>query len=219
MTSTMLKIIALVTMIVDHTGAIFFPQYRIFRIIGRIAFPIYCFLLIEGYNHTKDIKKYGLRLLLFAFISEIPFDYAFYGKIGFTHQNIFFTLTLGLIFIYMIDRYFKTNPFIAVFGMLLAVFLSEFLHTDYGMLGMIYILIFYIASKINGFSKIVFIFLALYIFSATLSFGIQYYAVLSVFFIAAYNGKKGSSGQLMKYGFYAAYPLHLFILYLIQLYQ
>ncbi len=218
MTSTLLKMIALLTMIIDHTGAIFFPQYRVFRIIGRIAFPIYCFLLIEGYNHTKDIRKYGLRLLLFAFISEIPFDYAFYGEIGFTHQNIFFTLTLGLIFVYMIDQYFKVNPFIAVMGMVIAVSLSEFLNTDYGSLGIIYILIFYIASKINGYSRIIFIFLMLYIFSATLSFGLQSYAVLSVIFIAAYNGKKGASGKLLKYGFYAAYPVHLLILYFIQLY-
>ncbi len=217
MTSTILKIIALVTMIIDHTGAIFFPQYIILRIIGRIAFPIYCFLLIEGYHRTKDIKKYGLRLLLFAVISEIPFDYAFYGEVGFTHQNIFFTLTLGLIFIYMIDHYFKINPFTATLAMIITVFLAEYLNTDYGLLGIIYILIFYIASKIEGPARIIFMFIMLYIISATLSFGIQSYAVLSIVFIAAYNGKKGSSGPLLKYGFYAAYPLHLLILYLLQL--
>lgn len=218
MTSNLLKIIALLTMIIDHTGAIIFPSHPELRIIGRIAFPIYCFLLIEGYTHTKDVKRYGLRLLLFAFISEIPFDYAFYGGISFSHQNIFFTLTLGLFLIYMMDHYFKTNPLTAIIGMIAAVFLSEFLNTDYGLLGMVYIVIFYSASNMPKYSKLFFTFTMIYIFSATLSFGVQPYAVLSTFFIAAYNGKKGASMGMLKYGFYAAYPLHLLILYGIQLY-
>ena len=217
MTSTILKLIALITMIIDHTGAIFFPGNITLRIIGRIAFPIYCFLLIEGYNHTKNIQKYGLRLFIFALISEIPFDYAFYGGLGFSHQNIFFTLTLGLLFVYMMDQVMAKKPFLAISGMILSVFLAEFLRTDYGILGIIYIVIFYIASKIQGFMKPVFTFIMLYIFSATLSFGIQYYAILAVPFIALYNGKKGSSGAIMKYGFYIAYPLHLTILYFIKI--
>ena len=72
-----LKCIAMVCMLIDHTGAVLFPQYRILRIIGRIAFPIYCFLLVEGAMHTRDIRKYELRLLGFALVSEIPFDLAF----------------------------------------------------------------------------------------------------------------------------------------------
>lgn len=215
MTSTILKLIALVTMIIDHTGAIFFPSNITLRIIGRIAFPIYCFLLIEGYNHTKNIRKYGLRLFIFALISEVPFDYAFNGELSFSHQNIFFTLTLGLLFIYMIDHVMALNPAAAIGGMVLSVFLAEFLRTDYGILGIIYILIFYISSKIQGITKPIVIFILLYIFSATLSFGIQYYAILAVPFIALYNGKKGSLGLIMKYGFYVAYPLHLAILYFI----
>lgn len=217
MTSTVLKLIALITMIIDHTGAIFFPENISLRIIGRIAFPIYCFLLIEGYIHTKNIQRYGIRLFVFALISEIPFDYAFYGELDFSHQNIFFTLSLGLLFIFMIDHYFRINPVIATAGMILAIFLAEYLNTDYGILGILYILIFYIASKINGVSKPIFIFLTLYIFSATLVLGIQYYAILAVPFIALYNGRKGSLGTLMKYGFYVAYPLHLAILYLLKI--
>ncbi len=217
MTSTILKLIALITMIIDHTGAIFFPSNITLRIIGRIAFPIYCFLLIEGYTYTKNIQKYGLRLFIFALISEIPFDYAFNGELGFSHQNIFFTLSLGLLFIYMIDHVMVLNPAVAISGMILSVFLAEFLRTDYGLLGIIYILTFYIASKIQGFMKPVFIFIMLYIFSATLAYGIQYYAILAVPFIALYNGKKGSLGAIMKYGFYIAYPLHLAILYFIKI--
>ena len=95
MSSLVLKITALITMIIDHYGAIFQGNIIIYRIIGRLAFPIYCFLLVEGYTHTSNIKKYASRLIAFAIISEIPFDLAFFGKIGFEHQNIFFTLFIG----------------------------------------------------------------------------------------------------------------------------
>ncbi|MFA7532979.1 MAG: TraX family protein, partial [Tissierellaceae bacterium] len=87
-----LKLIALTSMIIDHYGAIFHGDVILYRIIGRLAFPIYAFLLVEGYFHTRNVKKYGLRLFIFALISEIPFDYAFYGGLSFVHQNIFFTL-------------------------------------------------------------------------------------------------------------------------------
>ena len=95
----------MITMLIDHVGAVLFPQYMVFRIIGRIAFPIYCFLLVEGGIHTKNPLKYSARLLLFALISEIPFDLAF-GKsiMDFNHQNVFFTLFLGLVGIIMLKQ-------------------------------------------------------------------------------------------------------------------
>jgi hypothetical protein len=93
MSVLVLKTLALFTMVIDHYGAIFQSDIIIYRIIGRLAFPIYCFLLVEGYFHTSNIKKYAARLLIFAFISEIPFDLAFFGHVGFEHQNIFFTLS------------------------------------------------------------------------------------------------------------------------------
>ena len=93
-----LKMIAITTMLIDHVGAVLLPQYPILRIIGRIAFPIFCFLLVEGFMHTHDVIRYMTRIGLFALISEIPFDLLFYGRIlDGTHQNVFFTLFIGLV--------------------------------------------------------------------------------------------------------------------------
>lgn len=141
-TGSTLKIIAIVTMFIDHVGAAIIEHYMnllylndadycrdlitskvpglwaewmgdisavqnidmIFRAIGRIAFPIFCFLLVEGFLHTRNVKKYLIRLLIFAFISDIPFDLAFFAEIGLGHQNVFFTLLLGILALVCIDH-------------------------------------------------------------------------------------------------------------------
>ena len=104
-TSYQLKWIAIVTMVIDHMGAILYPTEMAFRYIGRISFPIFCFLLIEGFFHTRNIFKYMARLGAFALISEIPYDLAFKGKVlEFTHQNVFFTLFLGVLMMYVLEK-------------------------------------------------------------------------------------------------------------------
>jgi len=100
-----LKIIAVISMLTDHIGYVLFPGVMWLRIIGRLAFPIYCFLLVEGAVHTKNIGRYLLRLGAFALISEIPFDLAFKRSLFYPHyQNVFFTLFLGLAMIAVMDR-------------------------------------------------------------------------------------------------------------------
>ncbi|WP_312649575.1 TraX family protein [Proteiniclasticum sp.] len=217
MNTMLLKLIALVTMIIDHVGAIFFPFEPWFRIIGRISFPIFCFLLVEGYFHTRDVRKYSLRLLIFAFISEVPFDLAFSGRIESSHQNIFFTLFLGLIAIHMLDVYFVKKPVLAMLGLIFAMFFSEFLRSDYGILGILYMLTIFGLRKVAEPKKYIVMAIIITLLNLFLSGGLQMYSVISIIFISYYNGKPGPKNELLKYGFYLAYPAHLMILYLISL--
>lgn len=100
-----LKIIALITMIIDHLGTMFFEEYFILKIIGRITFILYAFMLVEGCFHTKNIRRYLSKLFLWALISEIPFDLANYGVLfNFGHQNIFWTLFLSALSIHWLEK-------------------------------------------------------------------------------------------------------------------
>lgn len=212
-----LKLIALITMIIDHTGAIFFSGQDLYRIIGRLAFPIYCFLLVEGFFHTKSREKYAARLFIFALISELPFDYAFFGGLNGSHQNIFFTLFLGLSGIWISENFRHKNPLVSIAGFVGAAALASLLNTDYTILGILYILIFYFARSMPHGLKELYILLAIGTATSFLSGSIQMYAIFAVIPIMLYNGKPGLRSRLVQYGFYAAYPVHLMILYLIQI--
>ena len=212
MTGLLLKITALLTMIIDHYGAIFQPNVIIYRIIGRLAFPIYCFLLVEGYTHTGNIKKYMSRLLIFALISEIPFDLAFYGRIGFTHQNIFFTLFIGLAAIYLIDNPAKYK-FDSTLVILVAAVLATILKTDYQFIGIVYILSFYFTRSMPTKKRLSI--LALIMVAINLSAGwLQQFSILSLLIIYFYNKEEGLKNKFLQMSFYLAYPLHLLIFYL-----
>jgi len=216
MSSLLLKIIALVTMIIDHYGAIFQSNILYYRIIGRLAFPIYCFLLVEGYTHTSNLKKYASRLLVFAFISEIPFDLAFNGKLGFAHQNIFFTLFIGLAAIYFIDnkegKYNVDKTLIIVAACILATLLQ----TDYQFIGIIYILSFYFTRNLimkKRLQIVALIMIAINLFAGWL----QQFSLLALIVIYFYNNEQGFKNKLLQISFYAAYPLHLLIFYIYNL--
>lgn len=215
MTGLALKIIALSTMIIDHYGAIFQSNIMIYRIIGRLAFPIYCFLLVEGYTHTSDIKKYASRLLIFAFISEIPFDLAFFDQVGTWHQNIFFTLFIGLAAIYFIDKkYGKYNYRKSILITLAAAVLATLLRTDYQYIGIIYIVAFYYTRNYPKEKRLVAA--AVIMFVANIEAGwMQQFSLLALIAIYFYNSKPGLKNKILQMSFYIAYPLHLLIFYLI----
>lgn len=212
-----LKIIALSSMIIDHYGAIFQSNIPIYRIIGRIAFPIYCFLLVEGYTHTKNIKKYAIRLLLFALISEIPFDFAFYGGINFSHQNIFFTLFIGLVTMYLLDRQDGNNGLGRTIVIIGAFILAMIFSVDYNYLGIIYILLFYKSKDYPKSKSLPFVALIMFVMNLVNTTWIQQFSLLALPIIYLYNKELGPKNKFIQLFFYAAYPLHLLIFYIILL--
>ena len=218
-----LKIIALTTMIIDHYGAIFQGDTMFFRMIGRLAFPIYCFLLVEGYCHTSDVKKYAKRLFIFALISEVPFDLAFYNKLGFVHQNIFFTLFIGLAAIYILDnregKYnFNKNTVVLIKTavILISCVLATLLSVDYSAVGIIYILVFYFTRNYDKFKRFITIVPIMLIvnFSASI---FQQFSLLALPLLYSYNGELGPKNKILQISFYVAYPLHLMIFYIIKI--
>lgn len=216
MNTFLLKLIALVTMIIDHFGAIFHEDIMAYRIIGRIAFPIYCFLLVEGFFHTKNFKKYASRLLIFGFISELFFDYAFFGKLYFGHQNIFFTLFIGLMAIELIenkDGKYKISKNLVI---ALAIILASLTFVDYAFMGIIYILAFYFNRNYPRKQKFLRIALTMLIINLSSSL-IQQFSLLTLPILYFYNGELGPKNKLLQISFYIAYPLHLLIFYLIKI--
>ena len=203
-----LKMIAIITMVIDHVGFIFFPDVMVFRMIGRLSFPIFAFVLVEGFVYTQDVKKYMLRLGIFALLSEIPYDLAFMESVlEFSRQNVFFTLFFGVLMLYLISR---TRNIIIQYGIVAClVIVCSFLHTDYSTTGLLIILIFSIfrERKIEKLLIVGLIFIAL-------SGDIQLYAIFALPLIALHNGEQGPK---LKTFFYLFYPAHLLILYLINL--
>lgn len=214
-----LKILAILAMLLDHIAAVFLSYgtmpYMLMRGFGRIAFPIFCFLIVEGYFHTRNVKKYMLRLAGFAIISEIPFDLCFNHKFfHWQNQNVFFTLLLGLIAIYAIDEikkrystsYLKTVV-LQFTVIILAMIAAWFLNSDYEMLGILIIMAFYVNR-----GNMIQIAISLFVVTLCLGNTLQMYSLLALIPVYLYNGKKGPS---MRYVFYVFYPAHLLILYII----
>ncbi len=158
MTSFILKIIGILTMLCDHMGDAFVGHFSFFNLIGRIAFPIFAFQIVQGYIHTHDLKKYALRLFIFACVSQIPFMLfltTFYDSF---YLNIFFTLCLGILCLYGYDKI--KNKYLGVLFAILICIVAQFIQVDYGAYGVAVIFLFYIFCKeaSDNHSKFLYIF-------------------------------------------------------------
>ena len=212
---TVLKIIAMVSMVFDHLGDNFFPDQTWMRIIGRIAMPIFTFCVCEGYIHTRDRKKYLTRMLLFALISEIPFDLVTSGKVlEFTHQNIMFTFALAAGTLMCCDLVLnkfgkKTGSILTGVIMLVSMMLSVVLRLDYSMTALAVVFVYYLlkdkALEIRNLAAMAVHFLLRNV-------GVYLYGVLGFIPLFLYNGKRGKG---LKWLFYVFYPGHLLLIYLI----
>lgn len=153
MSAFVLKIIAIISMTCDHLSYLIFGHTSFLNFIGRIAFPIFAYQISEGYTHTRNLKKYFLRLFVFALISQIPFMLFISIFTTSFSLNIFFTLSFGLLAITLYDKIDKRNykttnvhifyNILGIIGVCLIAFLAEFLHTDYGAFGVFIIFLFY----------------------------------------------------------------------------
>lgn len=235
-TGSGLKWIAMISMLLDHIGAVLFvalleltepatalgqwcvrnrmiiyPLYMSLRRVGRLAFPIYCLLLVEGFSHTRSVPKYALRLAIFAIISEIPFDLAFNTLPDFSSNNVFFTLLTGLLCIWGMDSIEKRFPARKYLGVILCAgigFLTaEFLfQSDYGGIGVLAIALIYVLRNWPA--------LAFFTGTCVLCFHgtIELWALCALPAVYFYNGQRG---RKMKVGPYIFYPAHLLILWAI----
>ncbi len=213
MSGSTLKLIALGSMFVDHLAASGVllkmcgsePLYEFCRAVGRVAFPLFCFLLVEGFVYTKNRKAYLIRLFLFALLSEIPFDLAFFGTpFLLSYQNVFFTLFLGFLTLCGVEELRNREHIAWVWvPMLSGIIVAFLLHTDYSGFGIILILIFYWFREAPLRRNLI---------AGCACLG-EPTAILSLLPIQLYNGKRGIP---LKYVFYLFYPLHLLLFVLIR---
>lgn len=221
-----LKIIAMITMLIDHIGFLLFPQYTILRIIGRISFPLFAYGIAFGYSKTSNFNKYLIRLLIFGLISQIVYmRFSPYGDL-----NIMFTLAAGLICIKVYDSRLKFLSFVIPFFFLIPQ-VESILDLSYGTYGVLMVLLFYISLKSKPLMTITYIvnsiiYIYIYMFPPGIDNfsitelisifiynpSIQFYSILSLPLIWINPDFKISLNKYMGYLFY---PLHIGILLLL----
>ena len=201
MTGFQLKLLAMLAMTADHIGAVFFPEIPLLRWIGRLAMPVLCFFIGEGLRHTRSPRRYLLRLTGFALLSELPFDLAFYGGIEWGHQNVYFTLALGLLALWAIQSRDMEGWLLA----LTAALAAELLGCDYGMYGVLLILLLdrFHRARSEQLAAAALLNLAF--------FGLQTQtlSLIALPLLWLYNGKRGRDDRRLSYLYY---PAHLCVL-------
>lgn len=212
--SNYIKLIAMLTMLIDHIGAILFPNQIIFRIIGRIALPLFAYQLGVGYDNTKNVRKYILRLLVFGICIQLLYliSIHYFGiNARANYLNIFFTLSLGLMAIYFYDN----GRLIYLFITLIVPMIFQYFGftIDYGTYGIALILIMYIQkNRIDYMTVAVAVLSLLYSYIIQGGYYTQMYCLAAIIFIIKPLNLKL---HMPKYVFYLFYPVHLAILYII----
>lgn len=232
-----IKIIGAITMVSDHIGYVLFPDEEIFRIIGRLAFPLFAFMISEGARYTKNRVRYFLTLLCFGIVCQLPLIVLMNEY----HFNIFVTFALSVLGIYALDN-FKKQAFarerealpmltslalgLVTFGVIFALTRSEAFHIDYGFYGIL-LPVFASLPNLSGAEapgklarldclpvRILCMLIPTVLLAYTMA-EIQWFSLISLPLLFLYSGKRGQ--WKMKYFFYVFYPLHMVIIYGISL--
>lgn len=206
-------------MFVDHAGLALFPAVGAFRCVGRVSFPVYCFLLTQGFLHTRDVRAYGRRLLLLAILSEIPFDLLIFGRVACgVEQNVLFSLLLGLMALLAVDA-LRGKPVQSALVSLTLCMAAMVARVSYGWLAIALCLCVYYAGEsrtrlaLSMAGALLLYTLSLALSGVTSSWVlVSLCALLSLPVLLAYNGRRGARNPVFTFLFYAAYPLHLLAL-------
>ena len=232
-----LKLIAYITMLIDHIGAfvirpytdanletmgykmmrILDNSYEVCRSLGRIAFPLFCFMLVEGFLHTHNKWRYLMRLAVFALIAEYPFDLVHMDNTMWAQQSVMVTLTIALLVLICIDLLQRSNivrplrDLLCFLPIAAGCVLAYYVKCDYGFKGILVISALYLMYPLFSIERVS------YVISGGILFFWEWMSKVSRVFsslafipLLFYNGKKGRS---VKWGFYLFYPLHLLLLY------
>ncbi len=236
LSSATLHIMAMIFMLMDHLWATLFPAQEWLTCVGRIAFPIFAFMTVEGYFHTHNFKKYLTRMFIFALLSEIPFDLMYGGTIFYPyHQNVIWTFIVGLIGIHLIEKAkSKNNKFMYILTCILVVLLGALIGTvgmlDYYGAGVLTIFVFYFFRG-KKWWQILGQIIGMYFINIELLGGLFYpvtilghefeiiqqgIAMLALIPIWLYKGRQGYHNKPFQYICYAFYPVHMLVIVLIQ---
>lgn len=230
-----LHIFAMIFMLMDHMWATVFTNAQWLTSVGRLAFPIFAFMIVEGYTHTKNLKKYVLRLLLFAVITEIPFNLMVGNSVVYyVHQNVLWTFLIGIGLIHINELARKKdklwlNLLTMVLTTPLGFVLGFVTFVDYNAAGILTVLLFYFFRGRKWWCFLCQL-VGLYYINVELLQGLffevelfghkfeivqQGLAMLSLAFIWLYRGRQGKKSKAFQYFCYAFYPVHMLILWLI----
>ena len=210
-----LKIIACSTMLIDHVGRLFFPTENIWVIIGRIAFPLFAFLIAVGFIHTKNVFSYMQRLFWFGVIAQIPHIlFMYYAGLPYKF-NILFTLLFGVTALYVITKksFFVSIPLVIIMGIIM-----QLGYFEYGAYGLVLIMVnfFFLKHKKIGTVLLTGVHIGYtYLMHSLHLFTRQIFGTLSIPFLFLYNGERGNI--VPRSFFYWFYPGHMFFLVIIKI--
>ena len=216
-----LKLIACIAMLSDHLAKFYFYRFewanavwfsaagkeisilQLMQMFGRFAFPIFVFLLVEGFEKTKNRRRYGISLLILALISEIPFNLMNGNAMLFPNQNVMFTLLLGFLAMCSL-QYFKGKPLISLVLLLIMFLISRYMQADYRTAGFVFIILMYGLRKEQIIQTV----------ACPVLLSSKLMVFLSLILTCLYNGKRGFiKTPFLKYCFYAFYPVHMLVIY------